>query len=130
MNEELYENMQTLILSHIRDFLNFFYENNEFFDIVIYHEFCEFNPMVEKLPKDKLMMLSLQNYTFESIVVEDEFMVFEAGFGKANTHTYVKVPFVAIYSIMNNNNHIFVNPVKPKKKKKPKNIFAQNPNNL
>ena len=51
----------------------------------------------------------LANYTLESARVEDDFLLFEAGFGENDFASVVKVPLYAIFQIVVDEKPIFIN---------------------
>jgi hypothetical protein len=69
-----------------------------------------------QLPKDiienleDMPMFSFANYTFESIVLTEEYISFETGFGKNNIGSVVKIPYIAIFQILIDYTIIYLNP--------------------
>ncbi len=51
----------------------------------------------------------LANYTLQSARIEDDYLLFEAGFGEDNFASVVKVPLFAIFQIVIDEKPIFIN---------------------
>jgi len=51
----------------------------------------------------------LANYTLQTAKIEDDYLIFEAGFGENDFSSVVKVPLFAIFQIVINDNVIFLN---------------------
>ena len=54
-------------------------------------------------------MFELGNYTLESAFLEDDFLIFEAGFGNENFASTLSVPLSDIIQINLKNQPIFIN---------------------
>ena len=55
-------------------------------------------------------LFSFTNYTFESIVLHDDHISFEAGFGEENIGSVVTIPYIAIFQIIIDESILFINP--------------------
>ncbi len=55
-------------------------------------------------------LFSLANYTFESIMLHDDNISFEAGFGEENIGSVVTIPYIAIFQIIIDESILFINP--------------------
>ncbi len=66
------------------------------------------NPISEILAPFSLFVLS--NYSYESLVINDDNIQFEAGFGKENFGSVVTIPFNAIFQIIVEESILFINP--------------------
>jgi hypothetical protein len=65
-------------------------------------------PISEVLAPFSLFVLS--NYSFESLAIYDDYIEFEAGFGKENFGSVVTIPFNAIFQIIVEESILFINP--------------------
>jgi len=55
-------------------------------------------------------LFSFANYTFESIMLHDDCISFEAGFGEENIGSVVTIPYIAIFQIIVDESILFINP--------------------
>jgi len=55
-------------------------------------------------------LFSFANYTFESIILTEEYISFEAGFGEENMGSVVTIPYIAIFQIIIDESILFINP--------------------
>lgn len=55
-------------------------------------------------------LFSFANYTFESIILTEEYISFEAGFGEENMGSVVAIPYIAIFQIIIDESILFINP--------------------
>lgn len=56
-------------------------------------------------------MFMLANYSFESLKLYDDYLEFEAGFGKENFGSVVNIPYLAIFQIVLDESILYLNPV-------------------
>ncbi|MEA1915504.1 MAG: hypothetical protein U9N30_09325 [Campylobacterota bacterium] len=66
------------------------------------------SPITSVLAPFSLFVLS--NYSYQSIVMHEDHIQFEAGFGKENFGSVVTIPFNAIFQIIVEESILFVNP--------------------
>ena len=98
--------------SSIQDILFFLFEQEQNFGILCKVEEISFDP---PLPPDihaefrPMTLFFLAGYTFESSVIEDGYLSFEAGFGAENIGSFVHVPLLSIVQIIIDENPIFIN---------------------
>jgi hypothetical protein len=91
--------------------LNFF-QKEQNFGILCKIEEVEFNPA---LPDDinsefhPLTLFFLAGYTFETARIEDDNLIFEAGFGSENFGSIVTVPLLSILQIIVDETPVFIN---------------------
>ena len=122
--------------AHAKELLYFLLDNvNDEFSIVCALEGIKFEP---KLPEHiisaykDIIIFVLANYTLSTAKIEDDYLIFEAGFGEENFGSVVTVPIGNIIQILQYETPLFINPAatlpKPKEEK-PKNPFAANPRN-
>jgi hypothetical protein len=58
----------------------------------------------------KFTLFSFANYTFESIILTEKYISFEAGFGEENIGSIVKIPYIAIFQIIIDESVLYINP--------------------
>jgi hypothetical protein len=120
---------------HAKEILSFLLEIQKPFNILCNLNGVNFNP---KLPKDisemfkDVIIFALANYTLESAYIENDNLIFEAGFGKENFGSVVTVPIENIIQIMEEETPLFINITATfikKQEKEVKNPFMLNPRN-
>lgn len=128
------------VSNQVKETIEFLIENNEEFSITANMQIVEFNPQLpEPIYKQfgKFSLFVLANYTYESIILEKDYISFEAGFGKENFGSLVKIPYFAIFQIIIDESILFVNSVatvdkfftKESRMKKSMNAFKMNTRN-
>ena len=128
-----------LMQEHMKENLDLLLAKHQEFDILVNISDIEFDPPLPDHIKESFKPLTLfaaAGYTFESFEIYDEFILFEAGFGRENFGSAVKVPYHCIIQILVENTPIFINlsrKVDEQKQKtniqKSKNVFLSNPEN-
>lgn len=101
-----------LMKNHAKECLEYLLEKNCGFNIVVNLKNVKFNPELPKEISDNfsnLIMFELDNYTLESAFLEDDFLIFEAGFGNENFASTLSVPLSDIIQINLKNQPIFIN---------------------
>jgi hypothetical protein len=89
-----------------------FFQKNQNFGILCNIDKVDFNP---PLPEDiraefrQLTLFFLAGYTFETAHIEDDYIIFEAGFGKENIGSVVSMPLLNILQIIIDETPIFIN---------------------
>lgn len=127
-----------LVSSQVKDTIDFLIAQNQEFAITANLDAVKFNPelpnsIFEKLSKFSLFVLS--NYTFSTLKLDDDYLYFEAGFGKENFGSNVKIPLYSVFQIVVGESILFVNSVatvdkfNKDSKEKSFNAFKNNPNN-
>jgi len=120
---------------HAKEILEFLLNEKEEFDILCVTSEINFNP---KLPEHisnsfgDIILFSLANYTLQSAYIENENLIFEAGFGEENFGSVVTVPIESILQIAKEETPLFINvtaSIPKPKPQKPKNPFEMNPRN-
>jgi hypothetical protein len=102
---------KTLMQEHIRKTIDYLFTENQPFAIR-----CETAPLTfsPQLPQDiyegfdESVLFILQNYSFESAMLQEE-LTFEAGFGSENFGATVYVPLLAIKEVYINDVLILLN---------------------
>ena len=101
---------------HIVEILSHLFDENQNFGILCKIETLSFEP---ELPSEittefrPMTLFFLAGYTFESARIDNEFLVFEAGFGPDNLGSVVHVPLLGIMQIIIDETPIFVNLASP-----------------
>ena len=96
----------------IEDVIIHFFEREQNFGILCKIEEVDFNPTLPPSINSEfrpLTLFFLAGYTFETARIEDEFLIFEAGFGSDNFGSVVTVPLLSIMQIIIDETPIFIN---------------------
>ncbi len=101
---------------HLYQCIEFLMQEGIEFAVVANLEYIEFNPplpksIFEALPKISLFILS--GYSFESSRLNDNELIFEAGFGVENFGSVVTIPLLAIEQVVVDNYPIAINIAEP-----------------
>jgi len=102
----------TLMQKNIQDLIIHFFEKEQNFGILCKIEEVYFEP---ELPHDihaefrPLTLFFLAGYTFETARIEENMLVFEAGFGSDNIGSIVSVPLLSVMQIIIDETPIFIN---------------------
>lgn len=105
-----------MMQKHIVDILSQLFEKDQNFGVLCRIENITFNP---ELPDEitaefhPMTLFFLAGYTFESAQINNEYIIFEAGFGIENIGSVVTVPLLAIMQIIIDETPIFVNLASP-----------------
>ncbi|WP_373073289.1 hypothetical protein [Sulfurimonas sp.] len=130
---------------NIQDFIIYLFEKDRHFGVLCNIKDVGFSP---ELPEEILSqfhamtLFYLAAYTFESARIEDDMLVFEAGFGADNFGSVVSVPLLSIVQIIIDDQPVLINLAKYQKEEKvvkkevddkgienSMNIFLSNPDN-
>jgi hypothetical protein len=114
-----------LMETHVRDMLIYLFENDQNFGILCKIEAATFDPPLPKHIADEFRSMTLfflAGYTFESAQINDDILVFEAGFGQENIGSFVSVPLLSIVQVIIDDTPAFVNLALPQEKIVPVNI--------
>ena len=101
-----------LMKKHIEELVGLFFEQEQNFGILCKIEDVAFNPeLPEGMSADfrPLTLFFLAGYTFETARIEDEMLIFEAGFGSENFGSVVSVPLLSILQIIVDETPLFIN---------------------
>jgi len=96
----------------IEDVIIHFFEREQNFGILCKIEEVDFNPTLPESINSEfrpLTLFFLAGYTFETARIEDDFLIFEAGFGSDNFGSVVTVPLLSIMQIIIDETPIFIN---------------------
>lgn len=101
-----------IMRKNIQDVIVHFFKSEQNFGILCRIEEVDFNP---PLPKNinndfrPLTLFFLAGYTFETARVENDLLIFEAGFGADNFGSVVTVPLLSIMQIIIDETPILIN---------------------
>jgi len=101
-----------LMKKHIKELTGLLFEKEQNFGILCKIEDVSFVP---ELPENinsefrPLTLFFLAGYTFETAIIDDDKMTFEAGFGNDNFGSVVSVPLLSILQIIIDETPIFIN---------------------
>ncbi len=110
------QDYSNLMKKHIIGLLSHLFDKNQNFGVLCKIETLTFNP---ELPSDitsefrPMTLFFLAGYTFESAKIDDDYLIFEAGFGPDNLGSVVTVPLLGIMQIIIDETPIFVNLASP-----------------
>jgi len=110
------ESYTKLMQKHIQELLLFMFEREQNFGILCKIEHLTFEPELPEHIRNEfrpMTLFFLAGYTFESARLEDETLIFEAGFGEENVGSFVQVPLLSIMQIIVDETPIFVNLASP-----------------
>ena len=133
-----------LMQKNIKDIIGYFFKKNRHFGILCNIENVTFNPpLPDEITKTfhSVTLFFLAGYTFEVARVEDNYLIFEAGFGPDNFGSVVTVPLLDIVQIIVDETPVFINLSKYIEEKNiddinedaiqnSMNIFLSNPENI
>lgn len=107
------EEYKQIVSEQIRELIEYLLNIDEEFALTANIKGVEFNPKLP-LPIQKQLapfsLFVLANYSYQSIILEDEVIKFEAGFGKENFGSIVTIPFSAIFQIIVDESILYINP--------------------
>lgn len=110
INSEEYKQM---VSEQIRELIEYLLNIDQEFALTANIKGVEFSPKLPLPIRKQLAPFSLfvlANYSYQSIVLEDEVIRFEAGFGKENFGSIVTIPFSAIFQIIVDESILYINP--------------------
>jgi len=124
----------------IKEVIDFLLHNNQEFAVTANVKGIVFEPALPASILDKLSTFSLfvlSNYTYSTIEINDNHLIFEAGFGKENFGSHVKIPLLAIFQIIIEESILYINSIatsesfvqKEELVKKSMDVFKNNPKN-
>ena len=101
-----------LMKKHMQELIIMFFQKEQNFGILCKIEDVSFSPeLPESLNMEfrPLTLFFLAGYTFETARIEDEMLIFEAGFGSENFGSVVSVPLLSILQIIVDETPLFIN---------------------
>ncbi len=134
------EDYKNLVSSQIKATIEYLIKRDEEFAITANLKGITFNPELPESIHKQLSAFSLfilANYTYSTLELDDNYIYFEAGFGKENFGSLVKIPYNAIFQIIVDESILFVNSTatvqsffnKKEQEEKSLNAFKHNPHN-
>jgi len=106
-------NYREMLEGQIFEVIEYLINKDEEFSITANIKGVSFNPvMPESISKNfsHFTLFTLSNYTYESIVLTEKNISFEAGFGSENFGSVVTIPLYAIFQIVIEESILFLNP--------------------
>lgn len=106
---------------HIHDFIVHFFEQEQNFGILCKVEEVSFDPLLPESISSELRSLTLfflAGYTFETARIEEDVLIFEAGFGSENFGSIVSVPLLSIMQLIVDETPLLINLAKEIKEDK------------
>jgi len=97
---------------HVQDTIDYLLTKGVSFSILLNIKKVNFEPpLPEEIVRGfkPITLFVIAGYTFESTVLDDEKIVFEAGFGAHNVGSFVSVPLLCILQILVEETPIFIN---------------------
>jgi hypothetical protein len=103
-----------IVSKQVKEIISFVTKESIEFCITSNVQAVQFSPELPSVIKSKLSpfpMFMLANYSFESLKLYDDYLEFEAGFGKENFGSVVNIPYLAIFQIVLDESILYLNPV-------------------
>lgn len=134
------DDFKAIAKKQIKEIIEFLLRNNQEFAVTANVKGIAFEPQLPPSILDKLSTYSLfvlSNYTYTTIEISDNYLIFEAGFGKENFGASVKIPLLAVFQIIIDESILYINSVatsenfvqKEELVKKSMDVFKNNPKN-
>jgi len=101
-----------LMQTNIQNLIVYFFEKEQNFGILCKIEEVDFDPMLPDSINEEfreLTLFFLAGYTFETAKIEDDMLIFEAGFGSDNFGSVVSVPLLSIMQVIINETPVLIN---------------------
>jgi hypothetical protein len=105
-----------LMQKHIQDIIIHFFAKEQNFGILCKIENISFNPSLPENINSEfrpLTLFFLAGYTFETAKIENDVLVFEAGFGSENFGSIVTVPLSSIMQVIIDETPVLINLANP-----------------
>jgi len=102
-----------IVAGQIFEVIEYLVNKDEEFSITANIKGVKFNPEIpESISKNfpVFTLFTLSNYTYESIILTENNITFEAGFGSENFGSHVTIPLYAIFQIVIDESILFLNP--------------------
>jgi hypothetical protein len=106
------KNFASMMKRHIGELVVHFFEQEQNFGILCKVDDVEFEPALPASIQAEFRSLTLfflAGYTFETARIDDEYIVFEAGFGSENFGSLVSVPLLSIMQIIVDETPVLIN---------------------
>ncbi|MDQ7043571.1 MAG: hypothetical protein Q9M34_08615, partial [Sulfurimonas sp.] len=101
-----------IMQNNIQDVIIHFFEQEQNFGILCKIEEVSFNPTLPESIESEfrpLTLFFLAGYTFDTARIEDDTLIFEAGFGSDNYGSVVSVPLLSIMQIIIDETPVLIN---------------------
>lgn len=105
-------NFAKIMKRSIEDLVIHFFQEEQHFGILCKIEEISFDPpLPDTIAREfrPLTLFFLAGYTFETARIEDDMLIFEAGFGSENFGSVVSVPLLAIMQIIIDETPVLIN---------------------
>ncbi len=106
------EKFALLMQNSIQELIVYFFEKEQNFGILCKIEDATFNPSLPESINSEfrpLTLFFLAGYTFETARIEENYLVFEAGFGSDNFGSVVSVPLISIMQMIVDETPVLIN---------------------
>jgi hypothetical protein len=112
--ENVVENKKfaSMMKRHIGELVVHFFEQEQNFGILCKVDDVEFEPSLPESIKSEFRSLTLfflAGYTFETARIDEDFIIFEAGFGSDNFGSLVSVPLLSIMQVIVDETPVLIN---------------------
>ncbi|MDA3907861.1 MAG: hypothetical protein PF437_02110 [Sulfurimonas sp.] len=114
-----------LMQKHMQELIIHFFQKEQNFGILCKIEDALFEPSLpEEIVSEfrPLTLFFLAGYTFETAHVQDDNLIFEAGFGTENFGSLVRVPLVSIMQVIVDETPVMINLATYQPEDKPKKV--------
>jgi hypothetical protein len=118
-----------LMESHVRDMLIYLFDNDHNFGVLCNIDAVHFDPILPSYISDEfrgITLFFLAGYSFESARIDEDKLMFEAGFGQENIGSLVSVPLVSIVQIVVDDTPVMINLALPTIKTETQNVTKVN----
>jgi len=111
LQEDSYKNLTS---KQVKELITYLKDNNYEFNLTANINAISFNP---PLPQNisnsfgQFTLFTLANFTFSSLVINDDYVEFEAGFGAENFGSVCTVPYFSVFQLGIDDSILFINPV-------------------
>ena len=98
--------------NNIQNLIIHFFQREQNFGILCKVDDVSFQPALPQEIQDSfrdMTLFFLAGYTFETAKIEDNYLVFEAGFGSENIGSVVSVPLLSIVQIIADETPVLIN---------------------
>jgi hypothetical protein len=125
------DSYKNLVIKNNYNTIEFLFNEGMEFAIVAYTNIIEFNPQIPKsvIKFEKQALFAIAGYSYESAILKEKHLIFEAGFGKENFGSVLTVPLEAIAQIIIDNTLLNISYYEPKVINS-MDILLKNPENL
>lgn len=104
---------KNLVENQIFEVIEYLINKDQEFSVTANINGVQFNPEIPSAISDnfsQFTLFSLKNYTYDTLVLTESSISFEAGFGAENFGSMVTIPLYAIFQIVIDESILFINP--------------------